>query len=78
VQITVCVLHQILVDDTNYDLERRIFIFGSRLNNILAIVRRKVSKLLVLLNGAGVRTFCLTYFKYTALLHCIFSIWSLN
>jgi hypothetical protein len=62
VQITVCVLHHILVNDESLIWTVIYFLFGSTETKILANDSRNVSKLLIFLDGATLRNSCFTYF----------------
>jgi len=57
---TICVLHHILGNDENFNWTVLCFFFGSTMTKILANVLCNVSKLLVLLTGAGLSNSCLT------------------
>ena len=57
---TICVLHHILGNDEHLNWTVLCFFFGSMMTKILANDRRNVSKLLIFLTGAGLRTYCLT------------------
>jgi len=62
VQITVCVLDYILVNEENLTWTVVYFLFGSTLTNTVAN-GRNTSKLLIFLTGAGLPNSCLTYFN---------------
>jgi len=63
VQIIENVLYHILVNGEILTWKVVYFLFGSKLNKLLANVRRNGSKLLIFLSGTGLRNSCLTYFN---------------